>query len=226
VVESDPEWQSEAGALLRALAGYGWRDGANLQVEYRFGEGQPERLADGARHLVSKSPDVLLARSTVAVKALAAETRGIPIVFVSVSDPVGQGFAVSLARPGGNITGFSQVEPSMGGKWVELLREIYPRVRRVGILFNPQVAVAGGALFLQPTEVAAAALGVALTSIPVSTVHEIEDAVASFSREPGAALVIPPDVFVVTHRASIIATAARHRVPAVYSFRNMPLRAG
>jgi putative ABC transport system substrate-binding protein len=114
----------------------------------------------------------------------------------------------------------------MGGKWVELLRETDPRVRRVGILFNPEVAVAGGALFLQPTEVAAAALGVALTSIPVRTVHEIENAVASFSREAGAALVVPPDVFVVTHRASIIATAARHRVPAVYAFRNMALEGG
>lgn len=226
VVEGDPEWQAEVAALLQALAGYGWRDGANLRVEYRFGEGRPERLVDGARHLVSGNPNVLLARSTVAVRALAAETRTIPIVFIAVADPIGQGFGASLARPGGNITGFTQVEPSMGGKWVELLKEMDPRLRRVGLLFNPEVAVAGGGLFLQPTEAAAAALGVTLTSIPVRTVPEIEDAVASFSREAGAALVVPPDVFVVTHRATIIATAARHNLAAVYAFRNMALEGG
>jgi putative ABC transport system substrate-binding protein len=226
VAEGDPEWQSEAGALLQGLERYGWRRGANLQVEYRFGAGQPERLSDGARHLVSANPDVLLARSTIAVRALGAETRTIPIVFVSVADPVGEGFGASLARPGGSITGFTQVEPTMGGKWLELLREIEPRVRRAGVLFNPQVAVAGGVLFLQPVEVAAASLGMAVTSIPVRTVGEIEDAVAPFSREAGAALVVPPDVFVVAHRASIIATAARHHLPAVYAFRNMAVEGG
>jgi putative ABC transport system substrate-binding protein len=214
------------GALLQALAAYGWRDGANLQVEYRFGAGDPQRLSDGARDLANGNPNVLLARSTIAVRALAGEAGALPIVFVSVADPVAEGFAASLARPGGNITGFTQVEASMGGKWLELLKEIEPRVRRVGILFNPQVAVGRGAFFVRPMEAAAAALGVAVTSLPVHEVGDIEDTIASFSRDPGSALVVPPDVFVVAHRAPIIATAARHRLPAVYAFRNMAIEGG
>jgi len=226
VSESDPEWQSEVGALLQALTGRGWHDGSNLQVAYQFGAGDAQRLSDGARLLISGSPDVLLARSTTAVRALAAETRALPIVFVSVADPVGEGFGASLARPGGNITGFTNVEPSMGGKWLEYLKDIEPRVRRAGILFNPQVAVGGGGLFLRPIEVAAASLRLAVASIPVHTVTDIEDGVAALSREEGAALVVTPDVFTVTHRASIIAAAARHRVPAVYAFRNMAVEGG
>src|SRR5829696_5598192 len=160
--ENDPEWQSEKAAFLAAMAGFGWSVGQNLRIEYRFGSGDPNRLAAFAKELVGVQPDVLLARSTTSIHALVAETRTIPIVFVSVSDPVGAKFAASLARPGGNATGFTNVEATMGGKWLELLKEIAPHLQRVGILFNPRVAVAGGSFFVQPIQAAAPAL--ALTS--------------------------------------------------------------
>ena len=136
--ENDPEWGSEN---FEAMQGLGWTDGANLRIDYRFAAGDRDRLAASGKELVSLKPDVLLARSTAAVRALLAETRTIPIVFVSVSDPVGEKFAASLARPVGNATGFTNVEATMGGKWLELLKEIAPQLRRVGVLFNPRVAV-------------------------------------------------------------------------------------
>jgi putative tryptophan/tyrosine transport system substrate-binding protein len=224
--ENDPEWKVERTAFLETMNGFGWTEGQNLHVDYRFAAGDANRAAAFAKELVSVKPDALLTRSTTSVKALLAATRTIPIVFVSVSDPVGEKFAASLARPGGNVTGFTNVEPTMSGKWLELLKEIAPRVRRVGVLFNPRVAVAGGSFFLRPIEVAAPAFGVTLSIVPVHTVAEIEQAVAALAREPDSALVVPPDVFIVAHRASVIELAARHRLPAVYAFRNMAAEGG
>jgi putative ABC transport system substrate-binding protein len=125
--ENDPAWRSEIAALVGALSALGWREGHDLRIEYQFGEGDPNRLATGAKALVGARPDVLLTRSTTAVKALARETRVIPIVFISVADPVGEKLAESLARPGGNVTGFTNVEAAMAGKWLDLLKEIVPR---------------------------------------------------------------------------------------------------
>jgi len=224
--ENDPEWNSERDAFLEAMRGFGWAEGQNLHIEYRFGAGDPNRLAAFAKELVGLQPDVLLARSTTSVHALVAETRTIPIVFVSVSDPLGAKFAASLARPGLNATGFTNVEASMGGKWLELLKELSPRVRRVGVLYNPLVAVAGGSFFLQPIEAAAPAFGLDLTTLPVRTIAEMQEAVAALAREPNTALVVPPDVFVVAHRTTVIELAARHRLPAVYAFRNMAAEGG
>ena len=146
--ENDPEWKAERTAFLEALKGFGWTEGQNLHVDYRFAAGDANRAAAFAKELVNLKPDALLTRSTTSVKALLAATRTIPIVFVSVSDPVGEKFAASLARPGGNATGFTNVEPTMGGKWLEMLKEIVPGVRQVGVLYNPKVAVAGGAFFV------------------------------------------------------------------------------
>ena len=157
-VEKDPEWGTERTAFLEAMQSLGWMGGANLRVDYRFAAGNKDRLAAASKELVAlKKPDGLLARSTISVRALLAETRTIPVVFVSAADPLGEKFAASLARPGGNATGFTNVEATMGGKWLELLKEIAPHLRRVGILFNPQVAVAGGSFFGQPIKATAPA---------------------------------------------------------------------
>ncbi len=224
--ESDPEWRSEIAAFLETLNGLGWAEGRNLRIDYRFGAGDASRLAAGGQELVNFGPDVLLARSTTAVKALLAQTRTIPVVFVSVSDPVGENLAASIARPGGNATGFTNVEASMGGKWLELLKEIGRGVRRVGVLFNPAVAVAGGSFFLRPIAVAASVLGLTLDLLPIHTVAEAGEAVAALAREPDSALIVPPDVFIVAHRAAIIDLVTRHRLPAVYAFRNMAVEGG
>jgi ABC-type uncharacterized transport system substrate-binding protein len=224
--ESDPEWKTERTAFLEAMQSLGWTDGANVRIDYRFAAGDRDRLAASGKELVGLKPDVLLARSTTAVRALLAETRTIPIVFVSVSDPVGEKFAASLARPGGNATGFTNVEGTMGGKWLELLKEVAPHLRRVGILFNPRVAVAGGSFFLPPIKAAAPAFALTLDILPVHSVGEMEEAVTALAREPNSALVVPPDVFIVANRASVIELAARHRLPAIYAFRNMAVEGG
>ena len=224
--EHDPEWKSEKAAFLEAMGGFGWAEGRNLHVEYRFGAGDPSRLAEAGRELVEVRPDALLTRSTTSVKALLAHTRKIPVVFVSVSDPVSEGFAASLARPGGTVTGFTNVEPTMGGKWLELLREIAPRVRRVGVLYNPTVAVGGGAFFLRPIEAAAPSFALALDLMPVRTIAEVEKAVETLAGLPDSGLVVPPDVFIVANRAAVIALATRHRLPAIYAFRNMAAEGG
>jgi putative ABC transport system substrate-binding protein len=224
--ENDPEWKAERTAFLETLKGFGWTEGQNLHVDYRFAAGDANRAAAFAKELVNLKPDALLTRSTTSVKALLAATRTIPIVFVSVSDPVGEKFAASLAQPGGNATGFTNVEPTMGGKWLEMLKEIVPGLRQVGVLYNPKVAVAGGAFFVRPIEAAAPAFALTLKLMPVETVAQIEQAVAALGREPNSALVVPPDVFIVANRASVIELAARHRLPAVYAFRNMVVEGG
>jgi putative tryptophan/tyrosine transport system substrate-binding protein len=224
--ENDPEWKAERTAFLETLKGFGWTEGQNLHVDYRFAAGDANRAAAFAKELVNLKPDALLTRSTTSVKALLAATRTIPIVFVSVSDPVGEKFAASLAQPGGNATGFTNVEPTMGGKWLEMLKEIVPGVRQVGVLYSPKVAVAGGAFFVGPIEAAAPAFALTLKLMPVETVAQIEQAVAALGREPNSALVVPPDVFIVANRASVIELAARHRLPAVYAFRNMVVEGG
>jgi putative tryptophan/tyrosine transport system substrate-binding protein len=224
--ENDPEWNTERTAFLEAMQSLGWTDGANLRIDYRFAAGDRNRLAAASKELVTLKPDVLLARSTIAVRALLAETRTIPVIFVSAADPLGEKFAASLARPGGNATGFTNVEATMGGKWLELLKELAPHLQRVGVLFNPRVAVAGGSFFVQPIEAAAPAFALTLDILPVHSVGEMEDAVAVLAREPNSALVVPPDVFMVANRALVIELAARHRLPAVYAFRNMAVEGG
>ena len=191
--ENDPEWGTERTAFLEAMQGLGWTDGANLRVDYGFAAGDKDRLAAASKELVALKPDVLLARSTIAVRALLAETRTIPVVFVSAADPLGEKFAASLARPGGNATGFTNVEATMGGKWLELLKELAPGVRRVGVLYNPGVAVAGGSFFVQPMQAAAPAFTLTLDILPVHSVVEMEEAVGALARESNSALVVPPD---------------------------------
>ena len=172
-----------------------------------------------AKELVDLQPDVILADATPATAALQRETRTIPIVFAVVSDPVGAGFVAGLPRPGGNITGFIIMEASMAGKWLELLTEIAPGIKRAAIMFNPDTAPGGGSYYLPSFEAAARSLKVEPIAAPVHSDAEIETVITSLGREPGGGLVVMPDTFMIVHRAPIILLAARNNVPAVYSNR-------
>jgi putative ABC transport system substrate-binding protein len=224
--ESDPEWRRESAAFVKQIEALGWTEGSNVLIDYRFGAGDADRMAAFAKELVGLRPDVILARSTPAVKAVLSETRAIPIVFVSVSDPVGDGLAASVARPGGSVTGFTNVEASMGGKWLELLKEVAPRTRRVAVLFNPKVAPGGGSYYLRTIEAVAPSFGVSLSSFPVDGATNIETAIAAHAREPDSALLGMPDPFISAYRALTIELTARHRLPAVYGFRNIAVEGG
>ena len=168
----DPESQARLAAFAQGLQQAGWTVGQNIRIDYRWGAGNADVMRKHAAELAASSPDVILAHSSAAVAPLLQESRTIPIVFTLVADPVGAGYVSNLARPGGNVTGFTNFEYSIGGKWLELLKEIAPHLRRVGILFNPQVAVAGGSFFVQPIEAAAPAFELTLDILPVHSVDE------------------------------------------------------
>jgi putative tryptophan/tyrosine transport system substrate-binding protein len=212
--EKDPVARASVDAFAQALRHLGWIEGKNIQIVYRFAVGDPALLAADAAELVGLSPDAILATSTPAVAALRQQTRAIPIVFVRVSDPVGQGFVQSLARPGGNLTGFSAFDAPLMGKWLELLKEVAPRVTRVSVIFNPNTAPAVK-FFSRAIEAAAPSLGMTVTLASVHDVSGIEEAIAAQAREPGGGLVCLPDIFNITHRDEIIAGAARHSLPLI-----------
>jgi putative tryptophan/tyrosine transport system substrate-binding protein len=170
--------------------------------------------------------DAILSATTPVLAALLKQTRTIPIVFLSVSDPVGDGFVDSLARPGGNATGFINIESAMAGKWVELLKEIVPGLARAAIIFNPKTAAGGGSYFMGPFKAATSSLAVEPIALPVSDPAELENAVVTLSRESHVGLIIMPDSFTVNHRALIISMAARQRVPVVYPYRYMATEGG
>src|SRR6266481_3262630 len=194
IAESDPARQSFVTAFTEALQELGWSSGRNIRIEYRWGAGDAERIRDFARELVEMQLDLIVGHTTPVVAALKAQTRTIPIVFTQVSDPVGSGFIDGFAEPGGNITGFTNLESSMASKLVELLKEVAPGVTRVALMFNPETAPDGGAYFLRPVESAAPALKVKIIPAPVRTAGEIDQAVTALTREPGAGLIVMPDV--------------------------------
>jgi putative tryptophan/tyrosine transport system substrate-binding protein len=224
-VEPDPEAQTFVKAFAQALAELGWTDGRNIRIDYRWGGGDLKEIERAAKELVELKPDIILANTTPVTAALQRETRTISIVFVSVSDPVGNGFVASLARPGRNITGFINFESSMGGKWLELLKEIAPNVTRAALMFNPNTAPGSGTYFLPTIEAAAAALNVEPIRSSVHDDTEIEKVIADLGREPGGGLVVTSDVFMRVHRNTILAAAARSKIPAVYP-RLVDVRAG
>lgn len=198
-----------------ALTKLGWQEGGDLRIEVRWGAGDAASISALAKELVKLRPDAILAQTTPVASALAAETKTIPIVFVTVSDPIGGGLAASLTHPGGNITGFTFVESEIGGKWVQLLREIAPSTARVALLFNP--ATAPPLNFYMPSiEVAASEIGIQASAAPVHAADELEAVVAALAREPGGGLIVMPDAFNAANRELIIALAARYRVPAIY----------
>ena len=212
--ENDP--MVKVSAFTQALADLGWADRRNVRIDLRWASGDIDRIGALAQELVGLQPDIILATSTVATAALQRETRTIPIVFANLSDPVTSGIVARLDRPSGNITGFANFEASLGGRWLELLSEIAPGLKRAGIMFNPDNP--GASLYVTSLETAARSLKVVPIPAPVHSDVEIETAIVAQGREPGGGLVAFGDLFVTAHRASTISAAARNNVPAVYLF--------
>jgi putative ABC transport system substrate-binding protein len=214
--ENDPEQKRRLAAFTQALAGLGWTDGRNVRLDVRWGGGDINRVRALAQELISLQPDIILAGSTPVTAALQRETRTIPIVFVNVGDPVASGIVAQLDRPGGNITGFAGWEASLTGKWLELLSEIAPGLKRIAIMFNPDTAAVS--LFVPSFETAARSLKVEPIMAPVHSDAEIETRINVLGREPGGGLVVMVDAFTFVHRAPIISATAQNNVPAVYYF--------
>jgi putative tryptophan/tyrosine transport system substrate-binding protein len=212
--ESSPAAQSWLAAFRDELAKLGWKDVSNLRVEVRWSAGNAERLRAFAKELADLRPAAILCRGTSETDVLARETRSIPIVFAAVSDPIASGFVASLARPGGNITGFTNVESTFGGKWVELLKEVAPRTTRMTLLFNPATP-ATLQFYLPSIQAAAQSLAVQVSHAPVEAKEGIDEVVAAIARDPGGGLIAMPDPFTGTHLATIVALAARYRIPAI-----------
>jgi putative ABC transport system substrate-binding protein len=223
--ESDPEYSSRIDAFVKVLAQLGWAEGRNMRIDVRWSNGDVQRAGVLAKELVALQPDVILVSTTPATAALQRESRTIPIVFAVVSDPVGSGFAASLPRPGGNITGFINIEAAMGGKWLELLKEVAPRLRRVAIMFNPDTAPAGGSYYLGPFEAAAPSLAVEPIQARIHSDAEIETAITALGREQ-AGLVVMDDSFMSTHRGTVVSQAARNNVPTIFSTIFVPKEGG
>jgi putative ABC transport system substrate-binding protein len=202
-------------AFIQALAALGWTDGRNLRMDLRWAGGDANRIRGLAQELVALQPDIILAGGNLATVALQRETRTIPIVFVNVGDPVASGIVSRLDRPNGNVTGFGGSEATLAGKWLELLSEIAPGLKRASIMFNPDFPPVSA--YMPSLETAAPSLKVRLITAPVHSDGEIETAIAALGREPGGGLVVLGDVFTSVHRASILTTAARNNVPAVYN---------
>ncbi len=217
LAENDPEVQTRIAAFRQGLENLVWIENRNIQIEHRFSGGDFTQIQAYTTELVSSAPDLIGASSTPVLAALKQATRTIPIVFSVVNDPVGQGLIANQARPGGNITGFTFVEFPMIGKWLEMLKEIAPGVRRITLMFNPQTAPYYP-LFLREFGAAAASLA-ELSATPVRDGGEIEAAANAVAREPGGGLIVAPDPFINTHRELIMALAERHRLPAIYGFR-------
>ena len=222
--ETDPEAQARVAAFRQGLEAFGWTEGRNIQVYHRFSAGDFDQIQAYTTELVRSIPDVVVASSTPVLAALKQATSTIPIVFTLVNDPVGQGFVASLARPGGNITGFTFIDFPLIGKWLELLKEIDAGVRRITFMFNPLTAP------YYPNylrELGAPATSLAeLSATPVHNEAEIESSVTAFAREPGGALIAGPDPFINTHRVLIMALASRYRLPAIYAFRQYVTEGG
>jgi ABC-type uncharacterized transport system substrate-binding protein len=218
VAENDASEQRRQAAFRKRLDELGWKADRDIQIDYRWSAGNADRLRIFAKELVALKPDLILAETTPAAQAILAETRTIPIVFVVVSDPVGSGFVTSLNRPGGNVTGFMNMEPTMSGKWLELLKEIAPRLTRAALLFTPAAPYTKP--YLDPFKAAAASVAVEAISAPVQELTRLEAIVADQAREPNTGLIIMADTLLWLHRAEVIELAARYQLPAVYPQRD------
>ena len=216
--ENDPEAQSWAGGFREELGKLGWTEGHNIQIDTRWATADVESLQHFAKQLVALQPDLILTGSTPATAAMRQQTNTIPIIFAMVGDPVGSGFVASLSRRGGNLTGFTPIENSLGGKWVELLKEIAPRVVRVAMVFDPAMAPFAS-YYLNPFKAAAASFGMEAIVAPVDDMAALEGVVATSAREPNSGLIVMPDAFMIGHHTDITSLVARYRVPTVYPFR-------
>jgi putative ABC transport system substrate-binding protein len=217
LAESDLEVQSWIRELVQRLQELGWTNGRNAQVDFRFSDADAARTSMLAAELIELRPDVVLASGALAATALRQQTLSIPIVFVHVVDPVSAGFVTNLARPEGNITGFTNFEFSVGGKWLQLLKECAPSVDRIAVVFDP--ANPTWAAYLRTIEAAAPSFGVRLIPAGVRDAAEITQRVATFARDPNGGLVVLPSPVTIRHRETIIVAAARHRLPTIYPYR-------
>lgn len=213
----DDRWQRFT-ALKKHMAELGWIEGRNIVYEFRS-IGDPAMRAAIASEFVALKVDLVLANSTPDTAALLAATRTIPIVFSTAADPVGNGFVKSLARPGGNVTGFTNSDALMSGKWLEFLKEMAPSVSRVGVIYNPKTAPRSGEYYLEPLRGEAPTFGMTIESLPIGTADEIGPAVAALANSPSGGLVAIPDSFTVLHRLALVQAAAHHKLPAIYPFR-------
>ncbi len=222
----DPELKREVAAFTQQLQRLGWTVGGNLHIEYRWAAGDSQKLQADAKELVALQPDALFTRSTPATAALLKNTHTIPIVFAVVSDPVGEGFVASLARPGGNVTGFTNAEQTLTGKWLSLLKQVAPGINRLGFIFDSKVAPRGGAYYTGLIKTAAASYAVTPLAMPVHDAGDIERSIDDFAGLQNGGLVVLPDSTTNNRRAQIIALAARDRLPAIYAFQNLAREGG
>jgi ABC-type uncharacterized transport system substrate-binding protein len=217
--ENDSEAQAWVAAFREGLQKLGWTEGRNTKIDTRWATpGDAEAMQRFAKELVALQPDLILSHTTPTTTALLQQTRTIPIIFANVGDPVGSGFVASFPRPGGNVTGFNVSEPTQAGKWVELLKEIAPRVAKVAMLFNPATATYAE-YWLNPFKAAAASFAVEAIAAPVHDRSELEPVIAAQAGEPNGGLIVMPDSFPIAHRVEITSLAARYRLPAVYPYR-------
>jgi putative tryptophan/tyrosine transport system substrate-binding protein len=223
LAESDPEQAARRTALQQTLEQLGWSEGKNVQLDFRFA-GSPDRFSPLAKEIVARQPDVIFAQTPGVVAAVKRETQTIPIVFANVSDPIGAGFVASLARPGGSITGMQLFEASIAGKWLSMLKEIAPQLKRAALMGNPKTTAFD--YFLRIVEAAAPSLEFEVTASRVANVEEITRAIDSLASAKDAGLVLAPDSTNLRNRDLIIELAARHRIPAVYPERNYVLAGG
>jgi putative ABC transport system substrate-binding protein len=218
----DPEMQARLAGFREGIEKLGWFEGRNVRIDTRFAS--PITLApDLAKELVAQQPDVILAQATPMAAILKQESHTIPIVFVAVSDPIGAGFVGSLARPDGNLTGLMLFDSSVAGKWLAMLKEVSPSLKRVVVLANPKISYA---YWLKAAQAAAPSLGIEIVPGPVESAADIESVIVSFARVPDGGLLLPPDFSTLVHRELIVALAARHRLPAVFSDRDFVAAGG
>jgi putative ABC transport system substrate-binding protein len=214
VMESDPATQGWINSFQRRLAELGWIEDGNVRFNRRWAAGNPERIRANVAEIIGLRPDVIVAQNTPMVAALHKETDSIPIVFVQVSDPVGDGFVETLARPGGNVTGFTNTMSTLGGKWLELLREAAPGLSRVGYLLNRAASPGGDAYYLEPFEAAAKSLGLTSVLLEPRNEGEIDPAIADFAAASGDGIVTNCDAFIAVNRDRIISAVNQHRLPS------------
>src|ERR1041385_4430704 len=220
----NPQTQARIGALLEGLRQLGWIEGQNLKIDYRFSLGTTASISKSAAELVALAPDVIVAGGSAPTEALLRETRSVPIVFAIVPDPLGAGFVKSLRRPGGNVTGFMQAEFNLSGKWLELLKEIAPRVTQVAVLRDPTITAGIGQFAV--IQSVSSSLGVDVSPVDIRNTAEIERDVASFADPPNGGLILTTTPLALIHSGLIIGLAARYRLPTVYSTRSYAERGG
>jgi ABC-type uncharacterized transport system substrate-binding protein len=216
--ETDPQAQADRAAFTKELQRLGWTDGQNVRIDYRWAAGDPSYLPTLAAQLVGLRPDLIVAQGTPGLAAARQATRTLPIIFHNVTDPVGQGFVESLARPGGNISGFALFEISMGGKWLEVLKMLAPSTKQVALLFNPPTAPYAK-LYFRTVEAAAPRFGIRPFLMEIDDEADVERRLSGLGREPNSGLIVLLDAFTHVHRDFIIGQSARHRIPTIYTVR-------